>query len=153
MGRLKGISTLLSPDLLHALASMGHGDEIVLGDSNFPTSSLCCHNGPLEIRSDGHGIPDLLEAILSIFPIDTYDNDPINVMDLTDSDKAKGMKAPGVWSKYEALIEKAEGRKVALTRMERFSFYEKAKTAFAIVHTGELAAYGNIILKKGVVMD
>merc|ERR1712136_646079 len=91
MGRLKGISAILSPDLLHALSSMGHGDEIVLADANFPTSSICRDGGAKEIRADGHQIPAILEAILQLMPLDTYCWSPASVMDVTDSDRCKGL--------------------------------------------------------------
>ncbi|XP_029962507.1 fucose mutarotase [Salarias fasciatus] len=145
---LKGIPSVLSPELLYALAKMGHGDEIVLADANFPTSSVCAC-GPKEIRADGLGIPHLLEAILKLLPLDTYVDCPAAVMDLVDSDKESGLVVP-VWGTYMVLISQA-GSKAPIEKVERFAFYERAKKAYAVVATGETALYGNLILKKGVI--
>ncbi|XP_062375014.1 fucose mutarotase [Sardina pilchardus] len=145
---LKGIPSLLSPELLYALAKMGHGDELVLADANFPVSSVCkC--GPIEIRADGLQIPALLEAILKLFPLDTYVRSPAAVMDLVDSDKELGLETP-VWTSYIHMIKQA-GSQGGLETVERFAFYERAKKAFAVVATGETALYGNLIIKKGVI--
>ncbi|XP_047459955.1 fucose mutarotase [Mugil cephalus] len=150
---LKGVPAILSPELLYALAKMGHGDELVLADANFPTSSICA-GGPQEIRADGLGIPQLLEAILKLLPLDTYVPNLGTVMDLVDSDKQKGL-AVSVWGKYEVLLSQAgphwDGSHAVLEKVERFAFYERAKKAFAVVATGETALYGNLILKKGVI--
>nr|XP_002756775.4 fucose mutarotase isoform X2 [Callithrix jacchus] len=147
MVSLKGVPALLSPELLYALARMGHGDEIVLADLNFPASSIC-QSGPMEIRADGLGIPQLLEAVLKLLPLDTYAESPAAVMELVPSDKERGLQTP-VWTQYESILFKA-GCSKALAKMERFEFYERAKKAFAVVATGETALYGNLILKKGV---
>uniref|UniRef100_A0A8C6TUW7 Fucose mutarotase n=1 Tax=Neogobius melanostomus TaxID=47308 RepID=A0A8C6TUW7_9GOBI len=144
---LKGIPSILSPELLYALAKMGHGDELVLADINFPSSSICAH-GPREIRADGLRIPQLLEAILTLMPLDTYVPFPAAVMNLVESDKQKGLAVP-VWDTYESILQnKADSN---LEKVERFAFYERAKKAFAVVATGETALYGNLILKKGVI--
>merc|ERR1711862_843199 len=124
MGRLKGIPKILSPELLHAIASMGHGDEIVLADSNFPAAS-CCTEGPKLIDASGHGIPELLEAILKFFPLDTYVFNPVVLMDLVNSDKKKDMKVT-VWDEYQKICNKAEDRHIDMYKMERFEFYERA---------------------------
>ncbi|XP_004625610.2 fucose mutarotase [Octodon degus] len=145
---LKGVPELLSPELLYTLARMGHGDEIVLADANFPTSSIC-RCGPEEIRADGLRIPQLLQAVLQLLPLDTYVESPATVMELVPDDKEKGLETP-VWKHYEMLLLHA-GCKSALAKMERFEFYERAKKAFAVVATGEKALYGNIILKKGTI--
>lgn len=145
---LKGIPAILSPELLYALAKMGHGDELVLADANFPTSSICAC-GPKEIRADGLGIPQLLEAILKLLPLDTYVDYPAVVMDLVDSDKQRGFKVP-VWATYAHLI-RSSGSQASIDAVERFAFYERAKKAFAVVATGETSLYGNLILKKGVI--
>ncbi|XP_074088728.1 fucose mutarotase isoform X6 [Macrotis lagotis] len=131
---LKGIPALLSPELLFALAKMGHGDEIVLADANFPTSSIC-RCGPMEVRADGLSIPQLLESILKLLPLDTYEPNPVVVMDLVESDKAKGLRAPPVWQIYQNLLSQS-GCPESLGKMERFAFYEQAKKAFAVVATG-----------------
>ncbi|CAG6017342.1 unnamed protein product [Menidia menidia] len=145
---LKGIPSVLSPDLLHALAKMGHGDELVLADANFPAASICAC-GPKEIRADGLGIPRLLEAILKLFPLDTYAPSPAAVMDLVESDKQRCLAVP-VWGTYTQLLCQA-GSQTTLEVVERFAFYERAKKAYAVVATGETALYGNLILKKGVI--
>ena len=151
LGRLKGVPTILSPDLLHAIASMGHGDEIVLADANFPAASTASE-GAILIDASGHGIPDLLEAILQFFPLDTFVLNPVVLMDLVNSDKKKDMKVP-IWDEYQKICNKAEDRHIDMYKMERFKFYERAKSAFAIVATGESALYANIILMKGIVVD
>ncbi|KAL4698705.1 hypothetical protein H8959_011362 [Pygathrix nigripes] len=160
MVALKGVPALLSPELLYALARMGHGDEIVLADLNFPASSIC-QCGPLEIPRAGGletecrplcppglGIPPLLEALLKLLPLDTYVESPAAVMELVPSDKERGLQTP-VWTEYESILHRA-GCTRALAKLERFEFYERAKKAFAVVATGETALYGNLILKKGV---
>ncbi|XP_028324675.1 fucose mutarotase [Gouania willdenowi] len=147
---LKGIPSVLSPELLYALALMGHGDELVLADVNFPASSICAC-GPKEIRADGLGIPQLLEAILKLLPLDAYVPCPAAVMDLVESDKKGCVGGPLVWDTYEKLISQA-GSQAPLEKVERFAFYERAKKAFAVVATGETAPYGNLILKKGVLL-
>ncbi|XP_029305610.1 fucose mutarotase [Cottoperca gobio] len=147
---LKGIPSVLSPELLYALAKMGHGDELVLADANFPASSICVC-GPKEIRADGLGIPKLLEAILKLLPLDSYVPSPAAVMDLVDSDKQRCLAVP-VWDSYTHLLSQA-GSQTPLEKVERFAFYERAKKAYAVVATGESALYGNLILKKGVIPD
>lgn len=147
---LKIIPNIISPELLFILASMGHGDEIVLADAHFPSSSIC-REGPKEVRADGIKIPQLLDAILTLLPLDQYVTTPVSLMDLVPSDKAKGLKTP-VWDEYKTIIDKHEQQKIQVELVERFAFYERAKKAFAVVHTGETAQYGNIILKKGVAL-
>ncbi|XP_064382030.1 fucose mutarotase-like [Halichondria panicea] len=145
---LKTIPRILSPELLTVLARMGHGDEIVLADANFPSASVSkC--GPELIRADGHGIPSLLKGVMQLLPLDTYTAAPVLLMDLVPSDKMKALKTP-VWDEYKKIINQAEGKIIEIELLERFAFYERAKNAFAVVATGEGALYGNIILKKGV---
>ncbi|XP_037071475.1 fucose mutarotase-like [Pollicipes pollicipes] len=146
---LKNIPSNLSPDLLHVLASMGHGDELVLADANFPTSSTC-RAGPREVRADGQTIPQLLESLLQLLPLDSYVPQPVALMDMVPEDKAAGLQAP-VWEEYRRLLALSEGAPVGVELVERFAFYERAKRSFAVVHTGERSLYGNIILKKGVI--
>ncbi|XP_061194917.1 fucose mutarotase-like [Saccostrea echinata] len=147
---LKNIPKCLSPNLLHALASMGHGDEIVLADAHFPSSSIC-RDGPIEVRADGLDIPTLLDGILQLLPLDTYVDSPVALMDPVQSDKDSHIQIP-VWDKYKEIIKQREGPSVEIEYVERFAFYRRAKTAYAIVHTGEMAKYGNIILKKGLAL-
>ncbi|XP_058400337.1 fucose mutarotase isoform X3 [Diceros bicornis minor] len=144
---LKGVPAVLSPELLFALARMGHGDEIVLADVNFPTSAVC-RCGPEEIRADGLGVPQLLEAVLKLLPLDTYVESPAAVMELEPSDRERGLQTP-VWRSYQSILLGA-GCTSTLAKIERFEFYNRAKKAFAVVATGETALYGNLILKKGV---
>ncbi len=140
---LKGIPTVINPDLLKILMEMGHGDTIVIGDGNFPASA----NAKRLVRCDGQTVPEMLDAILKLFPLDTPEMKPALVMQT-----AEGMDRPPVWSKFEQIIADYEEDAIDLTQIERFEFYEEAKKAYAIVSTGETALYANIILKKGVVV-
>ena len=139
---LKGISPLISPALLETMARMGHGDELVLADAHFPGDSM---NAKV-IRADGLRIPDLLEAILPLFELDTYVPHPLAMMEAVEGDKLD----PKVENSYLASIKKTNPNGPPIERIDRFAFYERTKTAFAVVMTGETAKYGNIILKKGV---
>lgn len=139
---LKGISPFLSPALLATLHEMGHGDEIVLADAHFPGHSI----GPKVIRADGLRIPDLLGGILPLFVLDPYVGDPLVMMAAVPGDELD----PTVEAAYLEPIRKHAPDAPAITRIDRFAFYERAQKAFAIVMTGELAKYGNILLKKGV---
>lgn len=138
---LKGISPIISPELLKILCEMGHGDEIVIGDGNFPAAS-CAQR---LVRLDGHNVPELLDAILKLFPLDTYVDSPVALMATT-----KGDPTPEIWATYEEIVEKNNG-KTAFSRVERFEFYERTKKAYAVIATSEKALYANIILKKGVI--
>ena len=139
---LKGISPLLGPELLGTLYRMGHGDEIVLADAHFPGDSL----GPPVVRADGLLIADLLEALLPLFAIDTYVDDPLVMMAAVEGD----VLDPAVEASYAERIVRVEPEAPPIERLERFAFYERAKRAFAVVMTGDTAKYGNILLKKGV---
>lgn len=139
---LKNISPILSPELLKTLMEMGHGDELVLGDGNFPAAAVAQRL----LRADGHGVPELLDAILKLFPLDTYVDCPAAVMDNGDS-----ANPPAIWASYKQIVENNEGAR-DIELVERFAFYERAKQAYAVVATGETAIYANIILKKGVVI-
>lgn len=139
---LNGISPLLSPELLNALYRMGHGDEILLADAHYPGDTL----GRQVIRADGLGIAELLNAISPLFPLDTYVDAPLAMMAAVPGDPLD----PQVEKDYLAAIATADaGAKPTIERVERFAFYERSKSCFAIVMTGETAKYGNIILKKG----
>ncbi|XP_043237964.1 fucose mutarotase-like [Amphibalanus amphitrite] len=148
---LKKIPSNISPELLFVLASMGHGDELVLADAHFPTSA-CCRAGPREVRADGQTIPQLLRSVLQLMPLDTYVGEPVMLMAPVPADQDRGVETP-IWDTYRTLLDEAEGPRVEIDLLERFDFYKRAKQAFAIVHTGERAQYGNIILKKGVVRE
>ena len=140
---LKGISPIISPELLYTLHVMGHGDEIVLADAHFPADSL--HENA--IRADGLKIQDLLAGILPLFEIDVYVDDPIAMMEAVLGDTLD----PAVEESYLIPINRHFPDAPKIKQIDRFAFYERAKNAFAIVITGELAKYGNIIIKKGVI--
>lgn len=140
---LKNIPSVLSPELLKTLMEMGHGDFLVIGDGNFPAKT----NAKRLIRCDGHGVPEILDAILKLMPLDTYVECPVGLMDNGDPDNR-----PEIWETYKEIIKKNEGDK-GIELVERFDFYDKAKNAFAIIATGETAIYANIILQKGVVIN
>ena len=143
---LKGIPSILSPELLKILMEMGHGDTIVIGDGNFPAASLA-PEGRLA-RLDGHGVPEVLDAILRLFPLDSYVEAPVSLMEVMPGDP---VETP-IWDTYAGIVERrAPGTKIG--HVERFKFYDTAKRAYAIVATGETALYANIILQKGVVVE
>lgn len=143
---LKNINKLLTVDLLKVLCDMGHGDELVIADANFPAETLATRL----VRLPGIDGVKAAEAILSVFPLDTYTEAPALIMDLTDGDKAKGMPEPVIWPIYSELVKKNGGD--GLQKLERFAFYERAKKAYAVIQTGEERQYGNLILIKGVVL-
>ena len=144
---LKGIPKILSPELLKVLAEMGHSDRIVLADGNFPAESK--GKNAIVIRCDGHGIPELLDAILQVFPLDTYVAHPVNLMEVMAGDT---VETP-IWDTYKEIISKYDNRGGEVVgNIERFAFYEEAKTAYAIIATGESALYANVMLQKGVVV-
>ncbi|WP_105614286.1 L-fucose mutarotase [Vallitalea okinawensis] len=139
---LKKIPSILSPELLKVLMEMGHGDEIVIADGNFPSASL----GKRLIRLDGHGVPEVLNALLEVMPLDTYVDSPVALMEVVKGDTY----VPDIWDVYKEVIQEKEGDK-SIVNIERFAFYDRAKEAYAVIATGETALYANIILKKGVV--
>ena len=141
---LKGIPSILSPELLKILMEMGHGDTLVIGDGNFPAASIA--KGSHLVRLDGHGVPEILDAILQLYPLDPYVEEPVQLMEVVPGDDV----ATPIWDEYAKIIEKHEpGTKIG--HIERFAFYDEAAKAYAVVATGESALYANIILKKGVV--
>lgn len=142
---LKGVPVSISPELMYLLMKMGHGDEIVLGDGNFPADS----NAQRIVRADGLDVPAILNGILKFFPIDTFVSDVACVMKPVDP----GAPEPPIWSTFRTSLQQAEGRPVSLTLVERNAFYERARKAYAVVATSESALYANLILKKGVVMQ
>lgn len=140
---LKNISPIISPELLKLLMEMGHGDEIVIGDGNFPAASIAQRL----VRLDGHGVNEILEAILKLMPLDTYVEAPVALMDNGDA-----ANQPPIWADYKKTVNDIEGDK-KFELVERFDFYDRAKKAYCVVATGETAIYANIILKKGVVIQ
>jgi L-fucose mutarotase len=141
---LKHIPSILSPDLLKILMEMGHGDEIVIADGNFPSASMAQRL----VRLDGHGTPEILEAILGLFPLDTYVEKPVGLMAVMPGDSYK----PVIWEVYKKKIIESKEPFKDFDYIEKFAFYERAKKAYAVIATGESALYANIILKKGVVV-
>ncbi len=140
---LKNIPKIMSPELLKTLMEMGHGDEIVIADGNFPAETI----GKRVVRCDGHGVTELLDAVMQFFPLDTYTEKPVMLMEVVKGDPI----VPTIWEDYKAVINKYEPENCKIEMIERFEFYERAKKAYAVVATGEEAVYANIILKKGVV--
>lgn len=139
---LKGIPSIISPELLKILMEMGHGDTIVIGDGNFPGKSI----NERCVRCDGHGVPELMKAILKLMPLDTYEK-PAFIIDKIPGDNTE----TPIWDTFNEIIKEHTNEKIE--RIERFKFYEKAKKAYAVVMTGETALYGCIILKKGVIKE
>ena len=139
---LKNIPAVLSPELLKILMEMGHGDELVIGDGNFPAAS----NARRLVRLDGHSVPEILDAILTLFPLDTYVEAPVALMAVAPGDPT----VPAIWEDYKDIIRRREGDR-KIEEVERFEFYRRSREAYAILATGETALYANIILKKGVV--
>lgn len=139
---LKGIDSVISPELLKILMEMGHGDELCIGDGNFPAAA----NAKRLVRLDGHGVCEVLDAILKLYPLDTYVDCPVTLMAVVPGDNV----VPTIWDEYERIVKQREGDK-KIEHIGRFEFYERARNCYAVVATGESALYANIILKKGVV--
>ena len=142
---LKGVPRILPPELLKILSEMGHGDEITIGDANFPGASLCDQ----VIRMDGHGVPEILDAILQLIPLDQYVDRPAALMQVVPGDP---VETP-IWDTYKAILAKHEARGAeCVEEVERFAFYDRVKEkSYAVIMSGETATYANIILKKGVI--
>ena len=138
---LKNVPKLLSPQLLKILCEMGHGDEIVIADANFPAENY----GKRVIRADGIGGIEMLDAVLKMIPLDTYADENFLLMQTVGDDPT-----PTIWAKYYD-VANANDDNLRAGNMERFAFYERAKEAYAVIATGEEAVYANIILKKGVI--
>lgn len=144
---LKGIPKVLSPELLKVLCEMGHGDRLVISDGNFPAESV--GKNSIVVRCDGHGVPEILDAILQLFPLDTYVDNPVNLMEVMPGDY---VETP-IWDVYKDIVRKHDkrGSKI-IGYIERFRFYEEANNAYAIIATGESALYANVMLQKGVIV-
>ncbi len=140
---LKNVPKIISPELLKVLCEMGHGDELVISDGNFPGASVA--KNAILLRADGHGVCELLDAILQLFPLDTYAQ-PLYIMQKTPGDT---VETP-IWDEFRTIV--SPHTKADLEQIDRFSFYERAKNAYAVLQTGESALYANIIIKKGVVV-
>lgn len=143
---LKNIPPIISPELLKVLCEMGHSDCLVIGDGNFPSASM--GKNAKVIRMDGHGVPEVLDAILRLFPLDTYVSSPVSLMEVMSGDKTE----TPIWDQYAAIIKKHDPRGAdCIGHIERFAFYEQAKKAYCIIATSEKALYANIMLQKGVI--
>ncbi len=145
---LKGIPPILSPELLKVLCEMGHSDRLVIADGNFPSHTM--GKNAIVIRMDGHGVPEILDAILQVFPLDAYTDTPVQLMQLMDRDVGK-IETP-IWDTYKEIIAKYDDRgEKAVQPIDRFKFYDEAKEVYCIIATGETAVYANVMLQKGVV--
>lgn len=142
---LKGIDPVLSPELLHTLAAMGHGDEIVLVDCHFPATSIARRL----VRLDGVSLLDAARAVLSVLPIDDSIDEPVAGVQMVDTPDV----IPEAQAEVFDAVREIEGREIGVERVERFAFYDRARQAFAVVITGENRPYGNVILTKGLVLQ
>lgn len=142
---LKGIPAIISPELLKILCEMGHTDELTIGDGNFPGHTY----GKTVIRMDGHGVPEILDAILTVFPLDTYVEHPVTLMGIVPGDD---VKTP-IWDEYKKIVSKHDKRgSDTFEEIDKWKFYKKTKEySSVVIMTSESALYANIILKKGVV--
>lgn len=142
---LKGIPSILQPELLKILMEMGHGDEIVISDGNFPAAA----NAQRLIRCDGNGVVPVLDAVLKLLPLDSYSEHPVSLMEVVPGDPYQ----PVIWDDYQAILQKYEPVHNRIEYVERFAFYERARKAYAVIATSETALYANILLRKGVVTE
>lgn len=144
---LKGIPPCISPELLKVLHEMGHGDRLVIGDANFPAASIAAEKNHINIRCDGHRATEMLDAILKLFPLDGFVEKPVTIMDKMELHR--GLECP-VWDEFKDIISKYDKRgEDAVGFVDRFSFYDAAKDAYAVVSTSETAFYACIIIQKG----
>ncbi|MBM6953218.1 RbsD/FucU family protein [Enorma phocaeensis] len=139
---LKGVPAVISPELLKILAEMGHGDEIVIADANYPAASTAKHL----VRADGISAPQILDAVLTLMPLDTYVEAPVALMATVGDDPR-----PEIWDTYRVIIDEKAGADKAIEHVSRFDFYDRGANAYAVIATGEHALYANLILKKGVI--
>lgn len=146
---LLNVPSILSPELLKVLSEMGHSDRICIGDGNFPGASMAKAKNAIFLRADGHGVPELLDAILTVMPLDAYVETPALLMETMDCDK--DLEIP-IWDEYKSIIASHDARgAAAVGHVERFAFYEEAKNCYCILQSGESAIYANVILQKGVI--
>ena len=140
---LKNIPAILSPELMKTLMEMGHSDELIIADGNYPA-----HNqGVKVIRADGHEVKSLLEAILRFFPLDTYSDHPVSLMSVVKGDPT----VPVIWDTYKNILGDKGYENDVIEYVDRFDFYDRSKKAYVIIATSDQALYGNILLSKGVV--
>ena len=140
---LKGLDPLLNADLLHVLRAMGHGDDLVIADANFPATTMARRL----VRLDGVLAPRALEAVLSVMPLDDFVDEPCGRIEVVGDPDAE----PAVCREFQKIIDRAEAGRCKLARIERFAFYARAREAFAVVQTGETRLYGCVLLKMGVI--
>ena len=140
---LNKIPKILPPELVKIMMQMGHGDEMVIGDGNYPCDSM----GTRVVRLDGHGVAAILDAVLELFPLDVYVERPTALMSVVPGDP---VGQPEIWQTYAEILKK-HGHVIPSEMVDRFAFYDRAKTAFVCVATSEPKQYANIILKKGIV--
>ena len=146
---LKNIPNILSPELLKVLAEMGHSDRICISDGNCPGAAMAKAKNAIFLRADGHGVPELLDAVLQVIPLDTYVEKPVTLMETMECDK--DMEIP-IWDTYKDIVAKHDDRgAAAVGNIDRFKFYEEAKDCYCIIQTGETAVYANVIVQKGVI--
>ena len=146
---LLNVPSILSPELLKVLSEMGHSDRICIGDGNFPGASMAKAKNAIFLRADGHGVPELLDAILTVMPLDAYVETPALLMETMDCDK--DLEIP-IWDEYKKIIANHDPRgEKAVGHVERFAFYEEAKDCYCILQSGESAIYANIFLHKGFI--
>lgn len=144
---LKGIPSILSPALLKALCEMGHSDKLVITDGNFPAESM--GKNATVIRLDGHGALEVLEAVLKVFPLDTYVKSPVKLMQKVAGDT---VETP-IWDEFKNTIKKYTDKEDVIEFVDRFDFYDIAKESYLIIYTSEKALYANVVLQKGVITD
>jgi len=142
---LKGIPSILQPELLKILMEMGHGDTIVIGDGNFPAAAIAKRL----VRCDGCGAAEILDAVLKVMPLDSYSEYQAGLMQVVPGDPC----VPVIWDEFKEIIHKYEPENNKIEMIERFAFYQRAQEAYAIISSSELALYANVILKKGVVTE
>lgn len=139
---MNGVPANIGPDLLKVLSEMGHGDELVIADGNFPSAALAQRL----VRADGMGVPEMLESVLKLVPLDTYVESPLVLMATVEGDPE-----PPIWSVYQDIADRSQDESPVMSHIDRQEFYERAKRAYAVLATGEREVYANIIVKKGVV--
>lgn len=139
---LNGIPKILPAELIKLMMDMGHGDELVIGDGNFPAAAM----GVPVVHLDGHGVPEVLKAVLQLFPLDAYVERPAALMEVIPGDPI----VPAIWEEYREILRNV-GCDTEPEKVERFAFYERARRAFCVAATSEPAQYANVILKKGIV--
>ncbi len=146
---LLGVPKLLSPEIISTLCEMGHSDVIVIGDANFPGKRFAEEGGCKFLRADGISGTELLDAILSVIPCDTYSEHPVKLMQTMDCDRH--LKIP-IWDEYKKIVAEHDDRgEAAIGFFDRFDFYDKAKKAYCIIQSGEEAIYANVMIQKGVI--